>query len=133
MFMLERFSRRVAAFTAVLIVLATLTAGAQSREPYDINVTLPLTGYGAFLGNAQAQTLSVVERYVNDTGGIRGRPLHFVEVDSQSNPTIDLQITAGILAKHPAAVIEGGPATVSQPHGTRENAGERHAITGPWA
>jgi branched-chain amino acid transport system substrate-binding protein len=109
---LEGFSRRVAVLATLAVVLAAGSAGAQSREPYDIDVTLPLSGYGAFLGNAQAQTLSVVERYVNDTGGIRGRPLHFVELDSQSNPTVDLQLTAGMLAKHPAAVIDGGPATV---------------------
>lgn len=109
---MKQFSHRVAVMATIAVVLATCSAGAQGREPYDIDVTLPLTGYGAFLGNAQAQTLSVVERYVNDTGGIRGRPLHFVELDSQSSPTVDLQLTAGMLAKHPAAVIDGGPATV---------------------
>lgn len=106
----------LARILAAILFLASwgvpVSGHAQVQPPYEINVILPLSGYGAFLGRGQAETLAVVEKYVNETGGIRGRPLHFVSVDSQSSPQVDIQLTQTILAKHPSLVIEGGPATV---------------------
>lgn len=92
--------------------LAGTAATASGAGPYDVDVVLPLTGYGAFNGHAQSETLRVIEGYVNRTGGIRGRPLHFAESDSGSLPQTNIQLTSAILAHHPTVVIEGGPATL---------------------
>lgn len=78
----------------------------------ELTAILPLTGYGAFIGRAQSEALDAVERYVNQTGGIRGETLRFVKLDSQSSPQVDIQLAQAAMAKHPPAIIEGGPATV---------------------
>src|SRR5665213_1311938 len=77
---------------ALLLVLALLlAAGPTGRAsaadaPIDINVLLSLTGSGTFLGRIHQQTLAVIESLVNKQGGIKGRPIHFVIQDDQTNP-----------------------------------------------
>jgi len=65
------------AASALCISLALLIAPQPSpaqTEPYEINAILPLTGSGAFLGQAFIQALKLVEKQTNATGGIHGRP-----------------------------------------------------------
>jgi branched-chain amino acid transport system substrate-binding protein len=97
------------AFAALLLLLAAAAppAGAQPA-PYEINVILPLTGGAAFVGQANAETLRIAEKTINAGGGIHGRPVRFAVLDDQSNPTIDVQLTAGLIAKHVNAIIQGG-------------------------
>jgi len=44
--------------------------------------------------------------------GIQGRPLKFVLSDTQTNPQVALQLVNGLIAKHVAVFIDGGPAGV---------------------
>jgi branched-chain amino acid transport system substrate-binding protein len=69
--------------------------------PYDINVIMPLTGFGAFIGQTSRKTLRIAEEVVNKQGGIKGRPIHFVFYDDQTNPQLSVQLTNQILAKKP--------------------------------
>jgi branched-chain amino acid transport system substrate-binding protein len=105
---------RICAAALAIVVTASMGASAQesAKTPYEINVVLSLTGTGAFIANGQSLALRAVEKYVNDTGGIRGQQVHFVLSDSHSNPQVDIQLTSTILAKHPSFVIDGGPAAV---------------------
>jgi branched-chain amino acid transport system substrate-binding protein len=90
-----------------------LTAGAQpAPEPYELNALIPLTGGGAFLGSAYKETFEAIEGAVNRTGGIQGRPLRFVYLDTQTNPQVALQLVNGLIAKHVNAFIDGGPSAV---------------------
>ena len=94
-----------------LLFLVTAAAPAPSAAqpaPYEINVILPLTGGAAFVGMSNAETLRIAEKTINAGGGIHGRPVHFVVLDDQSNPTIDVQLTAGLVAKHVNVIIQGG-------------------------
>ena len=102
---------RVSAFVLAILLLAPDTVQAQdsAQRPYEINAILPLTGSGAFIGDGHAGALRAAEAYVNSTGGIKGRPVHFVIADSQSKPQVNVQLTTAVLAKHPPFVIEGGP------------------------
>jgi branched-chain amino acid transport system substrate-binding protein len=93
------------AFTASA---APLPAPAQT-EPYEINAILPLTGSGAFLGQAFIQTLKLVEKQTNATGGIHGHPVRFVIADDASSPQTDVQLLGPLIAKHVPVVIDGGP------------------------
>jgi branched-chain amino acid transport system substrate-binding protein len=77
----------------------------RAAEPYDINVVLPLTGPGAFLGEGEKQSLEFAEKSVNESGGIKGRPLHFIYHDDQSNPQIGVQLTGEILPQKPAVLL----------------------------
>jgi len=96
---------------ALLLVLALLlAAGPTGRAsaadaPIDINVLLSLTGSGTFLGRIHQQTLAVIESLVNKQGGIKGRPIHFVIQDDQTNPQVAVELTNGIIAKKATVML----------------------------
>ena len=92
--------RAVAAVIAALLVALTAPGASVAAEPYEINVLLSQTGSGAFLGNRMATALHVLEGVTNTHGGVRGRPIHFVIQDDQTNPLIAVQLTNALIAKH---------------------------------
>ena len=92
------------------LVTAALLAGlvgtaARAADPYEINVVLPLSGGASFLGKAEQQSLQLVEKSTNDTGGIQGRPLKFVFHDDQSSPQTAVQLASQVVASKPAVMI----------------------------
>jgi branched-chain amino acid transport system substrate-binding protein len=106
----ERRRRAVAAVAGIVVLLASPLAS-RAADEVDINVILPLTGPAAFLGKAGAESLQLVEKSVNASGGIRGRPVKFVVVDDQTNPQLSVQLGNAIFAKNPGIVL--GPSMVS--------------------
>jgi branched-chain amino acid transport system substrate-binding protein len=93
--------------TIALAALAALLplAPAGAAQAYDIDVVLPLTGPGAFLGQGERQSLQLVEKSVNGGGGIKGQELHFVFHDDQSSPQVGVQLASEIVAKQPAVLL----------------------------
>ncbi|HEV8020666.1 MAG TPA: ABC transporter substrate-binding protein, partial [Candidatus Lustribacter sp.] len=73
--------------------------------PYEINTILALTGPAAFIGGSEQKTLAILEELVNKSGGIKGRPIHFVIVDDQSNPAVSVQLVNGLLGKKPPVIL----------------------------
>ena len=70
-----------AAFTRSMLAAALLASTAASvgaADPYEVNVLLPMTGSGAFIGQDAQVGLRLIEGMVNRSGGIGGRPLRFV-------------------------------------------------------
>lgn len=100
-------SRRL--LVAIAIAIATVTSGiaapTPAGEPYVIHVILPLTSTAAFLGQAEQQTLTVLQRLVNSTGGMHGRPLRFDFHDDQSNPALAVQTARSLMAGNPPVII----------------------------
>jgi len=89
--------------------LSVIPNAAPAQEPpFDLDVVISLTGPGGFAGQANQKSLAVFEALVNAQGGIRGRPLHLVFHDDQTNPQTAVQLMNGILARHPPVVV--GPA-----------------------
>jgi branched-chain amino acid transport system substrate-binding protein len=84
---------------------AALPARAADTTPFDIHSIASLTGYGAFLGKAQQDTLQRLEVSVNKNGGIKGRPIHFTIYDDQTNPQVAVQLVGQILAKHATVLV----------------------------
>ena len=103
---------RIATALAACCLIAPLAAVAAAPEPYEINVLVPQTGGGAFLGKSYEEALTALEATVNSTGGIHGRPLKFVIADSQTSGQVGLQIVNGLVAKHVPLFIDGGPSPV---------------------
>jgi branched-chain amino acid transport system substrate-binding protein len=103
-------------FAALCIAAASLTGAlggpARAADPYEIPVMLSLTGNFAFIGKQEVESLQVIEKAVNKTGGIRGRPIHFAVTDVQSSPVVTLQVATPILNKRPAIVV--GPDSTAQ-------------------
>lgn len=104
---------RITAVALAAILAAASGAGAQPAPAvFEIDVMLSLTGSGAFIAHGQAQGLRAAQKFINETGGIRGQRVHFNEHDSQSSAQVDIQLTTAALAKHPPVVIDGGPGAV---------------------
>ena len=91
--------------TALLCAVLCCTAPVTAADPYDVDAILPLTGPNAFVGNEQKQSLEILQADVNRGGGVHGRAIRFIIVDSQSNPQIAVQLAGGVVAKHPLLVI----------------------------
>jgi branched-chain amino acid transport system substrate-binding protein len=97
--------KRLAILLALaLLVLPTVPARG-ADEPYEINVVDALTGPGAFVGNGVKTALGAAETYINGSGGIGGRPVHFVINDDQTNPVISVQILNQLIGKHVPVII----------------------------
>lgn len=98
---------RFIALAAALALLPVAAAAQTSGAPVELTAILPLTGPGALLGASQQQGLQVLEKYVNDSGGIQKRPLHITILDDQTNPQVAVQLFNGVAAKGAQAVIAG--------------------------
>ena len=94
---------------AALGLVAAPLAEARPAEPYDIHVIATITGPSAFVGQYMKLNFEAFEDWINSTGGIDGRPLHFILADNQSQPQISVQLATEILASHPAALMVTGP------------------------
>jgi branched-chain amino acid transport system substrate-binding protein len=89
---------------AVSLALGAAPA-ARAADNFEIEVVMPLTGGGSFLGQGEQQSLQLAEKVANAGGGIAGRPIHFVFHDDQSSPQVAVQLTNEIMAKHPAVLL----------------------------
>lgn len=100
---------RSAARRLICGALAFLCAAVPLRgggaEPYEIDAIVSLTGQLAFAGQAQAQTLRVIEDRVNKAGGIRGRPLRIVVSDDESNPQLGVQLANAAIARKVSVIF----------------------------
>lgn len=93
------------ALALMLTALAACPFRATAADPYEVNAIIPLTGGGTFIGVAERDALTALEASVNKSGGIAGRPLHFAIADDQSNPSLAVQLTNGLLAKKVPVII----------------------------
>jgi branched-chain amino acid transport system substrate-binding protein len=104
---------RLAARIILAAALALTSAGSAGAAPptgppYEINAIVSLSGNGAFIGAQEVQALEACEPVVNRSGGIHGRPVHFVISDDQSNPSVAVQLANAIIAKNVPVIL--GPA-----------------------
>lgn len=97
--------------TFLLIALAVAARPALPQTtPYRIDILLSETGAGTFLGGQELQALNVLERVVNEHGGINGRPVQFVYSDDQSNPVVAVQLANAVIARGEPVML--GPSLV---------------------
>lgn len=100
--------RRPAFFLALLSALTLFGSHARAAEPYVIYGETSQTGQGAFVGKAQTLSFKAAEDYINKTGGIHGRPVHFVVQDDQTNPQVAVQIFNELVAKNVPVILGPG-------------------------
>ena len=100
---------------ALAMAVATLTLSASTAfaaDPVEVDVLLPMTGFGGFIGKGASEGLTAAETVVNKSGGIGGRPIKFTIHDDESNPQIAVQLASDIIARKKAVFI--GAAFASQ-------------------
>ena len=95
----------IIALGLLFALVASAITTASAAEPFDIQVIVPLTGGAAFLGKGQMDMLNILAETVNESGGIKGRPVHFVFHDDQTSPQVAVQLANEILATKPAAIL----------------------------
>jgi branched-chain amino acid transport system substrate-binding protein len=98
-----------ASLTAIAaVLLATIGASpAPTGAPVEIPTILPLTGPAAEYGQSLQQGFRVLEKYVNATGGVRGRPVRFAFLDDQASPALAVQLATPLISGG-AQVLIGG-------------------------
>lgn len=87
------------------LLIGALGPTVAAPKPVDLDVILPLTGAGAFLGKTHKNALLALQTAINARGGIQGRPLNFVFYDDQTNPQQTVALANQILAHHPQIVL----------------------------
>jgi len=102
-----RFTSLVLAFSLSFAPIFGSAAGA----PYEIPVIVALTGPFALLGGTQKQSLEVFEKFVNQNGGINGRPLQLDFMDDAGTAATSVQIMNQLIARKVPLVI--GPSSVA--------------------
>jgi branched-chain amino acid transport system substrate-binding protein len=65
-------------------------AWAQGKDPLKIGVTMPLTGSQAGYGNDFVIGMRQAVADLNDAGGVAGRPLEIVVLDTQAEPALGI-------------------------------------------
>jgi branched-chain amino acid transport system substrate-binding protein len=92
---------------ALPLIAVSMFAAPSTRaaEPYEINTILSLSGNLAFVGSTQLKSLKAVEAYVNQHGGIDGRPISFVSADDGSSPQTAVQLAQGLIAKNVPLIL----------------------------
>jgi branched-chain amino acid transport system substrate-binding protein len=91
--------RVVAASLALAMTGVVMLPSSAADEPFDIYAIVSLAGPGAFGGHGISQSLAAAEQWVNRNGGIKGRPIHIVFEDDQTNPSVTVQLTNQLIAK----------------------------------
>jgi branched-chain amino acid transport system substrate-binding protein len=85
--------RRVLQMAAAAGLAAPLASGrawGQSKDPLKIGVTMPLTGSQAGYGNDFVLGMRQSVKDINDAGGVGGRPLELVVIDTQAEPALGI-------------------------------------------
>ncbi len=92
--------------SGLVAMVGVLSVGGPARAAdYDIDVVLPISGGGSFVGKGQQDILGAAADVINKTGGIGGRNVKFVFHDDQMNPQVAVQLTNAILGAKPKVVL----------------------------
>lgn len=97
----------VTALLTFTLALSSRGASPAALDPVELTVILPFTGALAAAGQSSRQGLQVLEKQINATGGIQGRPLSWRFLDDQSNVQVSLQLSNETIASG-AQVFFGG-------------------------
>src|SRR4051795_13083520 len=80
------FQAIVASTLTFLLAAASAQAQEAKGDPIKIGAVVPETGPGAALGRSAMRGVRLAEKYVNENGGIGGRPLLILHEDDRTNP-----------------------------------------------
>ncbi len=78
-----------------------------SGEPIKVGAIFSVTGPGAPLGTPEKETVALVEKMVNDSGGINGRPLEIIVADDQSDENQALAAAKRLIDRDKVVVVVG--------------------------
>ena len=109
---MRMFRHSIVSVLAFALFLTAPRAVMPADEPFAIPVIISLTGSAAFLGKSEAQSLQILEKTINASGGLGGRPVHFDMQDDQTSPQVAVQLLNALLAKHVPIVLGSDIASI---------------------
>jgi branched-chain amino acid transport system substrate-binding protein len=92
----------------VLSMPATLWAGgafAQQKEPFRFGALMPTTGPEAGYGRDFVKTYEMAVKDINDNGGVAGRPLEMIVLDTQAKPELAINAANKLIDVDKVGVI----------------------------
>jgi len=129
-------SKAVVAAVGALVALAvaatgcskksdnTPTNGSATGEPIVIGLDQDSTGPGASYSNISGATLRLAVQYINDNGGVLGRPLKFVVENDESDPTkVPATIQKLVAEGAKMLLLQSGSAAIIQAKSTLTQVG----------
>ena len=102
---------------APTIAPSAAPSGGVSGEPIIIGGALSLTGIQAPLDEPGLRGAQVAVKYLNDNGGVLGRPVKFINLDGKSDPVTVGNVTVQLIQQGAVAIVApcdfdfGGPAS----------------------
>jgi branched-chain amino acid transport system substrate-binding protein len=97
---------------AVTLVFAmTWSVGGANKEPYKIGAIFDYSGRASTLGLPEKETAEMLEKQINDKGGINGHPVKIIIKDNRSDPTECVKVTKELIEQDKVAVIVGPSTT----------------------
>ena len=86
---MKQFRRQLLVSAAALLCAATVHAQT-GKEPLKFGLAMPLTGSQALFGADQAKAAQWAVQDINAKGGVDGRPLEMVLLDTQADPRLGI-------------------------------------------
>jgi branched-chain amino acid transport system substrate-binding protein len=113
--------RKNIAIPSLLVILSLFLAACgaaqpAAKEPILIGGALALTGINAYVDEPALRGIQLAVDEINAQGGILGRPVEFVNLDSKSDPVTSSNVGAQLVQRGADAIIPaadfdmGGPA-----------------------
>ena len=93
------------ASAAILAALLTQSASAQDKSPVTIVNLVEMTGAGAIAGTNFNNGVLLAAKEINAAGGILGRPLNLVTIDTQTNAEVAKAKAKEAVAQKPYAIM----------------------------
>ncbi len=90
-----------------LAILSLSVPPAWSQEEYKIGAVLPLTGRFAFIGQPQKKALKILQEKINGRGGVNGRRLKLVILDTKGSRDGAITAVKKLLYQERVAAIIG--------------------------
>ncbi len=97
----------VAIALILVIGIIPLTACGGGEEEYKIGAVLAITGFNSALGEPEKQTLEMLEKEINDAGGIDGKNVKIIIYDTETDSTTALTATKRLIEQDKVLAVIG--------------------------
>ena len=84
----------------ILLLLSSHTSRLLAEETFDIGVLLPLSGHQETIGMIEKQTFELAAEKFNQDGGLNGKQINLIFIDSGANPIKAVNATKQVLAEN---------------------------------
>jgi len=105
---------------AAAIPLAGVGCSSEEETPYKVGALLALSGPGSNLGIPEQRTLEMMEKQINDKGGINGHPLDIIIYDTETKADKCATLATRLIEQDQVLAILG-PTTSGESKGIIES------------